>query len=628
MEHFILTKKELLTKRTLSSSHNLFQIISIAWFLYYFHSWTSKRKNKALLHILLPPMYFIKYSHSLSKINRVTICIIIFISATNICLLLYFQKITVGIITTIPTSTSTQPDAHDPDETSNSTTTSGLDKEKTPDSLSTSSIDTKNVTDGFAVIQDTIIVSNSTTTRANVVNNPTNGDDSAAVAGDNDIQEEELSSSSSPLSIVDSQHFSNDAKNTTRDPPLLLLDDQDFNSTTSSATSMQLLHKDKTDAIISSKVDTLLQRHSNSDSDSGGPLKFYMYQHPNLTLADPSFWPYRYRKRAALRLCPDEIYFDESIFVVLGQSSHRTLDPYEADVFIIPIPMGRIFSARNSTELWDLSFSTLIQEPLYLQLHGHRHILIATGFPLFKNNILPLMKHYSIIENVTLVQSWDPNGVKRAITQYYYGDSGGANDDIFHEYKPYFKRFSPATRSSISVGLGTKPDPTIVPIPEHLKYPSVVNIPLNIPSMDTWRNASNFIFYHTRTGSSQWNSTIYRHVPVTNVTMSHLPPSSIGWGIVNVEQWLREFVDSKFCLVIRGDSPHSKAFVRSVRAGCIPVVIADCLPVYAPVFKSILNMSEYAILLEEKKFVEDPEGELLKLLDLKEDVIQSKIKHL
>jgi hypothetical protein len=345
-----------------------------------------------------------------------------------------------------------------------------------------------------------------------------------------------------------------------------------------------------------------------------------MYQHPNLTLSDPSLWPLGYRNRAAFKLCTDEIYFDESMFVVLERSSRRTMDPEEAHVIIIPIPMGRIFSAKNSTEFWDLSFSTLVQEPLFLQHRGHRHVLIATGFPLFKNRILPLMAHYPKLYNVTLVQSWDPNGVAKAIQD-------GTGYEMFHEYRPYFEQFTPVSRSSISLGLGTKPDSAAVPIPDFLKYPAVVNIPLTIPTMDHWRNASNFIFYHTRTAPSQWNSTIYRHVPVTNITMSHLPPSSIGWDM-NVKEWLREYVDSKFCLVIRGDSPHSKAFVRSVRAGCIPVVIADCLPVYAPVFKSILNMSDYAIILDEKTFVEDPEGELLKLLDLTEEEIQGKIRHL
>lgn len=396
------------------------------------------------------------------------------------------------------------------------------------------------------------------------------------------------------------------------------LDQSDFASTFTTL--------DQIDAVISSKIETLLgRRYINNDDIKRkgprhpGPLKFYMYQHPNLTLSDPSYWPLGYRNRAAFKLCTDEIYFDESMFVVLERSSRRTLDPEEADVFIIPIPMGRVFSAKNSTAFWDLSFSTLVQEKIFLQHFGHRHILIATGFPLFKNRILPLVRHYPKISNVTLVQSWDPNGVAKAIQ--------GARYDKFHEYEPYFKSFTPITRSSMSLGLGTKPDSTAVVIPEHLKYPAVVNIPLKIPSMDHWRNASNFIFYHTRTTPSLWNSTIYRHVPVTNVTMSHLPPSSIGWD-VTVKQWLREYVDSKFCLTIRGDSPHSKAFTRSIRAGCIPVVIADCLPVYAPVFKSILNMSDYAIILEEKKFVEDPERELLKLLDLTEEEIQGKIQHL
>lgn len=383
---------------------------------------------------------------------------------------------------------------------------------------------------------------------------------------------------------------------------------------TSSSTSSSKYHKNAPVAAAIDLDDIIAQQEYALNQTE---YKFFMYDDPNITLG-PSVWPEGAKlNRNAWRMCANEIYFDESLFVVLERSLLRTFNPDEADVFIAPIPNGRIFGSMMRHIFWGLSINTLMNHEVFRKHHGHRHLLIATGYPLFRNFVSALAEYYDKLENITLVQSWDPNGIKKAIDNGY---------DL-REYKEYFTKFQPATRSSISVGLGTRPDSSIIP-QQDFKFANYEQIPLILASMEKWRNASNFVFYHTRTTPSLYNSTIYRHAPVTNVTLSNLPKSSIGWDIASNEQWLKEYVDSKFCLVIRGDSPHSKAFIRSVRVGCIPVVVADSLPIFAPVLKSTLNMSDYTVMLDERKFVEDPEAHLLSLLDIDEEEISNKIKHL
>ena len=80
--------------------------------------------------------------------------------------------------------------------------------------------------------------------------------------------------------------------------------------------------------------------------------------------------------------------------------------------------------------------------------------------------------------------------------------------------------------------------------------------------------------------------------------------------------------------VYDSDSPHSHAFFRAVRSGCIPVVSSDFLPIFSPILKSTLNMEDYAIILNEQDLVRDTQNTLLKLQDLDEDIIKSKIEHL
>eukprot|EP00563_Minutocellus_polymorphus_P018294 CAMPEP_0197716056 /NCGR_PEP_ID=MMETSP1434-20131217/1084_1 /TAXON_ID=265543 /ORGANISM="Minutocellus polymorphus, Strain CCMP3303" /LENGTH=262 /DNA_ID=CAMNT_0043300361 /DNA_START=772 /DNA_END=1560 /DNA_ORIENTATION=+ len=129
-------------------------------------------------------------------------------------------------------------------------------------------------------------------------------------------------------------------------------------------------------------------------------------------------------------------------------------------------------------------------------------------------------------------------------------------------------------------------------------------------ALTSFKNKSNYFFYHTTKAASLNNSTVFRHALVTsNVSSALCQPSSIGFGI-SKEEWAKSLQDSKFCLVIRGDNPNSRSLFRSIRNGCIPIVISDMLPSYAPIFRSLLKMEDYAILLKEEDFISDPVGTL------------------
>ena len=99
-------------------------------------------------------------------------------------------------------------------------------------------------------------------------------------------------------------------------------------------------------------------------------------------------------------------------------------------------------------------------------------------------------------------------------------------------------------------------------------------------------------------------------------------------GIASPKEWVKELLDSKCCLVIRGDSPYSKSFLRSVRTGYIPGVETDCLPVYSPIMKSALNMTDNSIMLDKNRSVQYSPAELLSLLDLSNEKIVAKLKDL
>jgi hypothetical protein len=212
--------------------------------------------------------------------------------------------------------------------------------------------------------------------------------------------------------------------------------------------------------------------------------------------------------------------------------------------------------------------------------------------------------YYHLIYNMTIVQSWDPVAV---------------HNDLFHseshwgDYSTLVKEeLKSLSRRSISVGLGS----------------SNHDFPLNLATIERFDSSTNFIFYHSRTEPYFNNSTMYRHAPITNITLdNNFPKSSIGWGL-EPEEWLEEFSRSQFCLMIRGDSPHSKALWRSIRVGCIPVIISKHLPVYAPIFKSTLNMSDYAVILDEEELLQNATEALLTLREMTIQQVEIKLLHL
>lgn len=192
----------------------------------------------------------------------------------------------------------------------------------------------------------------------------------------------------------------------------------------------------------------------------------------------------------------------------------------------------------------------------------------------FKNK--PLSDWFERLANVVIARSYDPNACRDLVEH---------SPDFDHDYKPLFESL-PNVTQTMSIGLPPKPG---VPF-----FPATYN---------KFANSSLVLFYRTTENASRY-STKYRHAPIG---LQDLLPfsSSIGYDLPK-ERWLKELMDSQFCLVIRGDTPHSHALFTAIRVGCIPVIVSDAYPVYAPPFSSTLDMKDYCIFIQEDVFLENP----------------------
>ena len=152
----------------------------------------------------------------------------------------------------------------------------------------------------------------------------------------------------------------------------------------------------------------------------------------------------------------------------------------------------------------------------------------------------------------------------------------------------------------------------------------------NTVTTESWNQKQFWYFYHTRKYPSKCNSTQFRQRFFANSTRLELfehQPLSIGFDIPP-DEWAEHFADSKFCLVIRGDQPGSRSLNRAIRAGCIPLIVSDILPVFQSLYPKTLQYDDFAVIVKEEDFLEDPIGSLDKAISLPKPKLKEKLEGL
>lgn len=319
----------------------------------------------------------------------------------------------------------------------------------------------------------------------------------------------------------------------------------------------------------------------------------YVYDHPNITLTNPMKFTHSgslYRKRFMWHTL-----WDLDMINAIKNSPFSIQKSLDADVYVVPTPLsGLLGPQQHFGRPEDIAFSTLFKQESWKKYKGHKHVLFGSAHCLFRRDnfrdVFKISKFYPKIYNSSAVLSYDPHAISEACQ---------SNKVDLAEFKSLCKQFSPpVNRASISMGAS----------------PNLESMPLKLASTKRFYNSSNLVFYHSRRSPSVNNSTIFRQSPITNITFSNHPKSSIGFEIENATIWQSEFLDSKFCLVIRGDEPNSRALWRALRVGCIPVIISNLLPIYSPMMKNTLNMRDYSVILDEREVVSNPE-KIFKVLE-------------
>jgi len=341
--------------------------------------------------------------------------------------------------------------------------------------------------------------------------------------------------------------------------------------------------------------------------------RYFIYDDPELVLNDLHQLDAVYRDPEGYDFLGLDAMADITMIEALKQHPLRTMDPDKAEFFIIPLSLAAVKATLMDAELekqvYDRALEALQRHRHFRETGGHRHIMVSVWYGHFEHRFhnIPKFKEdamfsfYQHLWNVTVADYRNKRGIERL---YREGQHPDFQDWFQHERIQM-------TRSTFSVGL----------LPSH-------NIPLIKPSFKKFVKSKYFLFYHVRP-SKFWthNSTKFRRAALEKNVIRALPSSSIGFDIPKAK-WRRQFRRSKFCLVTRGDDPSTHALLRSVKLGCIPVVVSDAYSSYAPSLSLSISMDDYCLFIPEQEYIKDPGRELSKLTQLSNDWIRNKLKAL
>ena len=377
-------------------------------------------------------------------------------------------------------------------------------------------------------------------------------------------------------------------------------------------------------------------------------LRFYMYSDPNITRDDVHRRALKTRSNPRLK----ERFINDAraeidIIRMLAAHPLRTSDPKNASIFVIPISSAAHMILRENMS-WLSAVRSLTETPLFRRTGGNRHLMVSLSQQAFDYGSIKYTRTYGMDEqmyaqlwNVTIVRESDPF---ESVAMAERGEGG--------DFAQLFREKAPVTSHAFSIGLMMGMNNMT-----HGKRGGGQNaLQCQPATYDKFERSSNFLFYQTRIVGWGFNSTIYRHVLV-NATMNdrnngnsssstssvpsndhddtavissgRLPHSTIGIGDLQANKWAVSFSDAKFCLAVRGDTPHTHALLRAVQVGCIPVVVSEYYERYSPTFRSLIRMDDYVVMIDERRFVEDPIGTLVSdLVGLSEEFIRMKLEGL
>eukprot|EP00045_Choanoeca_perplexa_P016802 m.231261 g.231261 ORF g.231261 m.231261 type:complete len:420 (+) comp17364_c0_seq4:104-1363(+) len=280
--------------------------------------------------------------------------------------------------------------------------------------------------------------------------------------------------------------------------------------------------------------------------------------------------------------------------------------PETADLFVIDFDIDASYDAgmcRNTSHVQRLTLyiDTLLASPIYKTYHKRRrHLYITMSWRL----MLPLERKYF------------PRRLRAQVglhNRLIVGRYLASRVSTRHRIKNGYALAKQVVQDSLSdTGHSLY---CVIPLP--VVSPSS----LYVENLDyeTWKLRSTTVFFRDR------SQLLYKQNSETASKLRHAALNLrkqqdriiVDRRAATSEAFQAEMKSSKYCLVIRGDDPHTSRFIDSLSAGCVPVIINDLFHLITAPFATHINYAAFAIFIPEAKWLASTEA-ALKLFVLSE----------
>jgi hypothetical protein len=310
----------------------------------------------------------------------------------------------------------------------------------------------------------------------------------------------------------------------------------------------------------------------------------------------------------SMRECPGWSNYsasDVTLFSIMRRHPLRVWDPTQATIFVIPIPLETSFmydhytgnsvpsKCQGHVQRMRNALNSLLASPLY-QKHRLRHYLHCHLWRCFVNWGWPDEKFVSS----DLVQKG--NVLDIIIGRFEMFQTSPSQCQKWRHIFPFCRSRVPNNQLSFYNEIWEINRCSIV-----VPYLASNALRYLKPSFESWNDRKTMLFSRTRGSAFAWGATNLRHTPVNKGLSHKIPNLNIGFE-TNRQEWVNGFENSKFCLIMRGDTPSSSALYNSIKVSCIPVIISDTLELVALPFQTQIPWSQMSLRFPEDIFIAEP----------------------
>jgi Exostosin family len=327
---------------------------------------------------------------------------------------------------------------------------------------------------------------------------------------------------------------------------------------------------------------------------------FYVYDDPAITLAQELDAKCKGWDNGTQNY---DTFADILFLQNLWDHPNRTLDWTEAELFVISIPLNRLCRYGNKCidplrrKLIHNAIAALTKHPAFN--NGHNHFLLAENYRFSawsnRKNIASNCEANSVIFKSLSNVAMGRYEVHSMTSKLCKRHPSLCNQKKWRNTRWGVSR-APMEMTRCAI---------IAPYGMHRGVANQRTIyPLTI-TWDNWNSRKYFVHYRNSGRASAWKATKLRRDIFAKGR--YVPKGAFSAGPGSYTDFVKEMINSRFCLIPRGDTPTSHLIYDGIASGCIPVFIGDIISYVGLPFQGQVHWDAFSLQIAEDFMVEDPE---------------------